>query len=181
MIVKQTQRGFGRIEFKDRYDVACSLQRSSLASEDCVWLGCDEPDPKVCIPGKGWQKVQLPEDCVTNTRMHLTRQQAKGLLPHLQAFARTGEIEIIPPTKAQLWRKVAMVFGELLLCEGPDRTTFSICFGENSVTLAVVRSLIADARGTLAWTSASTERGLRRKLIRRIAKLEAALAAWEAA
>jgi hypothetical protein len=87
-----TPRGFGKIEFTDRYGVACSLQESSLATERAIWLGCNDADPRVCVPGKGWVPVPLPEDAVANTRMHLTQEQVKELLPYLQHFAETGEV-----------------------------------------------------------------------------------------
>lgn len=70
----KTLRGFDRIDFKDRYNQFCSLQKSSLASEDAIWLGVD-----IDLDGK------------ENTRMHLTREQVKELLPHLQRFAETGD------------------------------------------------------------------------------------------
>lgn len=68
MHIKKTQRGFDLIEFVDHYGAACSLQKSSLATEDCIWLG-------------------------TNTnRMHLTQEQVSQLLPHLQEFVENGEL-----------------------------------------------------------------------------------------
>lgn len=93
MKVKHTERGFVRIDFKDRYNIACSLQKSSLADEDAIWLGCNKADPQVCIPGKGWTKIEMPEEYIANTRMHLTREQVKTLLPFLQKFVETGELE----------------------------------------------------------------------------------------
>lgn len=68
MHIKKTSRGFDLIEFVDHYGAACSLQKSSLATEDCIWLG-------------------------TNTnRMHLTQEQVSQLLPELQSFVETGEL-----------------------------------------------------------------------------------------
>ncbi|MCK9544475.1 MAG: hypothetical protein M0R03_20850 [Novosphingobium sp.] len=43
---QQTSRGFEYYEFIDRYNTKCSLQKSSLAFEDCIWLGCDDANPK---------------------------------------------------------------------------------------------------------------------------------------
>jgi hypothetical protein len=68
MNIEKTERGFDIIEFLDRYGVECSLQKSSLATEDCIWLGVNE------------------------SRMHLTQGQVKALLPYLQRFVDTGEI-----------------------------------------------------------------------------------------
>jgi len=37
----KTNRGFAIYTFKDRYGKDCSLQKSSCATEDQVWLGLD--------------------------------------------------------------------------------------------------------------------------------------------
>jgi hypothetical protein len=93
----KTDRGFALIEFTDRYDAPCSLQKSSLATEDAIWIGVDDADPKILASkvqegGTGWVKYPIPEDVSLNTRMHLTREQVAELLPHLQKFVDTGEI-----------------------------------------------------------------------------------------
>jgi hypothetical protein len=69
----RTARGFARADFKDRYGAACSIQQSSLATEDCIWLGVDLPD------GQG--------------RMHLSQEMAADLIPLLERFIATGEID----------------------------------------------------------------------------------------
>lgn len=98
MKTKRTERGFDRIEFVDEYDKQCSLQKSSLATKACVWFGCDEIGLKKFTPGEGWTDVHLRQDGpygishIANTRMHLTRAQVKKLLPYLQKFVETGEI-----------------------------------------------------------------------------------------
>ena len=69
MIATKTARGFALYEFTDRYGKACSLQRSSIATEDCIWLGVDEGD-----------------------RMHLTPEMVKALLPALKQFAKKGTL-----------------------------------------------------------------------------------------
>ena len=89
---KPTARGFSRFEFSDRNQVSCSLQQSSLATESAIWLGCNAADPQVLVPGEGWKPVPMPEGYIANTRMHLTQDQVKALLPHLQRFAETGEL-----------------------------------------------------------------------------------------
>ncbi len=73
---KKTVRGFDCGEFVDRYEQKCSIQKSSLATEDCIWLGVDTN-----IKG---------ED--VDERMHLTQEDVKDLLPGLRHFARTGEL-----------------------------------------------------------------------------------------
>jgi hypothetical protein len=91
----KTVRGFSLIRFRDRYNIPCSLQKSSLASEDAIWLGCDDANPRVFMPGKGWAPIEMPEGHLVNTRMHLTQEQAAELIPLLQHFVDTGEL----PTK----------------------------------------------------------------------------------
>lgn len=90
--IGQTHRGFVRIEFTDVYGVRCSLQKSSLATEDAIWLGCNDADPKVMIPGSGWKPWPMPDDYIANTRMHLTREQVRELLPILRHFVETGDL-----------------------------------------------------------------------------------------
>ncbi len=61
-------RGFLKGKFKDLYGYDCSIQKSSLATQDCIWLGC-----------KG-------------NRMHLTQDMAAELIPLLQHFVETGDL-----------------------------------------------------------------------------------------
>lgn len=113
MKLYKTERGFGIIKFKDRYGHKCSLQKSSLASEDCIWFGPDEACPQILASQSekikrqqevllptlnrkeattGWVPYPLPKDVDLYTRMHLSRKQVKKLLPHLIKFVFTGEI-----------------------------------------------------------------------------------------
>lgn len=86
MDVKRTSRGFSLIEFTDRNGEKCSLQKSSIATEDCIWLGSDE-DPKKHL-GQ-W----------LGSRMHLSQAQVKELLVPLKFFAKTGRLPTrIKPT-----------------------------------------------------------------------------------
>jgi hypothetical protein len=89
--VDTTSRGFTRIDFEDRYQNGCSLQMSSLASEAAIWFGCDDPEPRILVPNEGCQPVVIP-GLLTNTRMHLTQEQVRELLPYLQHFVDTGEL-----------------------------------------------------------------------------------------
>lgn len=75
--IYRTPRGLRRADFKDRYDEDCSIQDSSLATEDCIWLGCNEGTHHLgtCI-----------------ARMHLTREIAKDLIPLLQYFVDHGRL-----------------------------------------------------------------------------------------
>lgn len=79
MEVTPTQRGFLRGQFKDRYGADCSIQKSSLATEDCIWLGCDHETVD-----------QQGRPC--GARMHLTQQMAAELIPMLQYFVETGDL-----------------------------------------------------------------------------------------
>lgn len=94
---KHTNRGFSLYEFKDRGGNECSLQKSSIATEQCIWLGANETIANIGMP---WQKITEKEikekfnanEIITNSRMHLTQKQVKKLLPILTKFAETGEI-----------------------------------------------------------------------------------------
>lgn len=76
---KKTIRGFALIEFDDLYEQKCSLQKSSIATTDAIWLGVSNTGEKL-----GNKDV--------NNRMHLNRKQVKELLPHLIKFIETGEL-----------------------------------------------------------------------------------------
>jgi hypothetical protein len=80
----ETRRGFGVINFLDRYNQVCSLQDSSLATEPAIWFGVDNTGPYMSGPsGERSEDVQ--------NRMHLTQSMVKTLLPYLTKFAETGE------------------------------------------------------------------------------------------
>ena len=73
----KTSRGFAVASFEDRYGNGCTLQKSSLATEDAIWFG-------VSSDRQGGD--------VENGRMHLSRAQVADLLPILQRFVATGEL-----------------------------------------------------------------------------------------
>jgi hypothetical protein len=95
MEMKTTQRGFTVGHFIDRFGNKCSLQKSSLATEDAIWFGID--DPKLTIfENEGMGKyiiTDMPKTFSVDSRMHLTREQVAELLPILQRFVETGEID----------------------------------------------------------------------------------------
>lgn len=98
MKLSKTARGFPYYEFKDNNGVTCSLQKSSSALEPKIWLGVDDGNPqimasKIIEGGIGWVKYPIPEDVLLTTRMHLTIAQVKKLIPVLQNFVKTGEID----------------------------------------------------------------------------------------
>lgn len=88
----KTLHGFDLLKFRDSNGVECSMQKSSAASENKIWLGCDEANPKVLVNGRGWVPLPMPDDYLATTRMHLTREQVAELLPSLQRFVATGEL-----------------------------------------------------------------------------------------
>ena len=105
--VTPNARGFNLGEFTDRYGMGCSIQKSSLASEDCIWLGIDDAKPQIMSSDaiklglrkatfdendNGWVKFEIPKELSLATRMHLTREQVKKLLPLLNKFVETGDI-----------------------------------------------------------------------------------------
>jgi len=107
--VKKSPRGFEYIEFKDRYDTACSLQISSLA--DCaepglsaVWLGTEDLNPQVMAKDaasvgvetdqqNGWVPFPIPDKVNLSARMHLSRNQVASLIWHLQQWLDTGSFK----------------------------------------------------------------------------------------
>jgi hypothetical protein len=65
-----TARGHSVGYFTDHLETRCSIQKSSLTGETCVWLGLDQP---------------------RGARMHLTRAMAKEIATALLRFAEAGE------------------------------------------------------------------------------------------
>ena len=90
---RKTNRGFDIVTFKpESCEGICSLQKSSAAEKDYIWLGEDQPKIKSLVYGEGWVEQKLPEDQIIFGRMHLTREEVKALLPYLQRFVETGEV-----------------------------------------------------------------------------------------
>lgn len=94
----KTNRGFDIHHFLDYYNNRYSLQKSS-ATEDAIWLGIDDANPQIMAKDcpavstdVGWVSYPIPAEVLLTTRMHLTRDQVKDLLPILQKFVDTGEL-----------------------------------------------------------------------------------------
>ena len=94
-----TERGFRAGMFEDFNGEKCSLQKSSIATEDCIWLGPDDANPMIFTPhgNPAWQPMPMPElvaggHVSFTTRMHLTREMVAELLPALHHFVNTGEL-----------------------------------------------------------------------------------------
>ena len=93
--LKQTNRGFNYLIFQDSNGQDYSLQESSSATQPKVWLGIEDPHPKVLMK-HGWRDINLDEiakqQVHLSTRMHLTQEQARELIQHLQKFVDTGRL-----------------------------------------------------------------------------------------
>ena len=83
---KLNNRNFAYYKFKAHNGVKCSLQKSSLATQDAIWLGADEIGLKEFVAGRSpsLQDVNLVNNethhFAANNRMYLTRKQVKKLL-----------------------------------------------------------------------------------------------------
>lgn len=110
-----TKRRFPYVAFTDRYGAECSIQLSSLETDNAIWFGVNEADPKIMARDayrlglshllqegperlNGWVKYPVPDEVQFTTRMHLTQEQVKTLLPILQFFAEHGTF----PTQAEV-------------------------------------------------------------------------------
>lgn len=100
-----TPRGFIKLLFKDSYNVLCSLQESSNAEDDYIWLGIENVEPcimeadaikLVLIPEKefpsGFVDYPIPEEVLLTKRMHLSKEQATILGLKLLHFGASGDI-----------------------------------------------------------------------------------------
>lgn len=101
--LEPNHRGFPTATFNDRYGSRCSIQKSSIATEDCIWFGVDDASPQIMASdaqkmgmptssNNGWVPFPIPKEVLLTTRMHLTREQVADLLPLLQKFVETGEL-----------------------------------------------------------------------------------------
>jgi hypothetical protein len=106
MINKKTKRGFVLVEFHDKNNQVCTIQESSLASENCIWLGLDKVSPCVMrsdaqklglpLPDEdttGWMDYPIPSQVSLNSRMHLNRGQVQDLVLKLQQWLDSGSLE----------------------------------------------------------------------------------------
>lgn len=98
-----TSRGFAIGEFEDLYGEKCSIQKSSLATDDAIWLGIDDAKPMIMAKDAmalglnpetnvGWVPYEIPDQVFLTTRMHLNREQVAALIPILQKFVDTGDL-----------------------------------------------------------------------------------------
>ena len=92
MELGNTGRGFSIAKFKDRSGLKCRLQKSSLATEDCIWLGVAEDKISRLLPNKGWEDVELDGEVLIHNCMELTQEHVRELLPYLIKLAETGDL-----------------------------------------------------------------------------------------
>lgn len=78
MKLEKTNRGFLVGKFTDAYGANCSIQESSIV-EPHIWLGSDDDQQRHHVTGE-----------LMSTRMHLSQEQVRELLPLLTYFAETG-------------------------------------------------------------------------------------------
>lgn len=96
-------RGFMIGKFKDSNGVECSIQESSaMRTEEeggnCLWFGANDIGLKIFIPNgnPSWRDIDIKdvfpqaETALANTRMHLSQEDVRKLLPTLEYFAEHG-------------------------------------------------------------------------------------------
>ncbi|MCH6573728.1 MAG: hypothetical protein IH795_00780 [Bacteroidetes bacterium] len=100
---KTNERGFKYQGRADLYGYQYSIQNSSLATDDAIWFGIDDPKPQIMASQAkslgvetkettGWIPFPIPAEVLLSTRMHLNREQVAELLPVLQHFVDTGAL-----------------------------------------------------------------------------------------
>lgn len=99
-----TERGFSLLTFSDLYGTVGTVQKSSLATTDAIWLGVKELKAEVSVHDatkmgldiskavNGWVPYELPPEVIAHQRLHLNQEQVAELIPILQKFVDTGEL-----------------------------------------------------------------------------------------
>ena len=102
-MMAKTERGFDLIEFKDSDGNQCTIQKSSSAKEDKVWIGISSAQATIFASeaakqgyptnaGQGWIDFYIPEEVIIPTKMLLNKKQAASIINTLQKFVNTGDI-----------------------------------------------------------------------------------------
>lgn len=95
----KTGRGFNVRAFTDLYGSTCSVQDSSLATDDAIWLGVDDGGHfNMQTSEEEWRRRHPDMTRATGGRMHLSRGQVAALLPLLQHFVASG---MLPSPEAE--------------------------------------------------------------------------------
>lgn len=103
MKFENTPRGFAIAKFSDLYGAGCSIQKSSVATDDAIWIGIVDAEPQIMATQAaqlgvkteettGWVPYPVPCQVSLTTRMHLNREQVDALIPVLQRFVDTGDL-----------------------------------------------------------------------------------------
>lgn len=85
----KTERGFALNTLTDGYGNEFSVQKSSSATDDFVWVGVTRPRVEV---GPPWRPFEMPPNASIWSRAHLTREQAREVGEALLRFAETGKL-----------------------------------------------------------------------------------------
>jgi hypothetical protein len=101
----RTQRGFGKVEFQDGYGNRCSIQQSSSAMDNYLWIGCDDAANTAVVMAvhaadvgvktderNGWVPYPIPKQVLIHDRMHLNRADVRKLVKRLNIWLKTGEL-----------------------------------------------------------------------------------------
>ncbi len=88
-----TYHGSIRADFTDMNNIKCSIQESSLATGDAIWLGRNE----------GLHDSDTGE-CMA--RMHLNRSQVAELIPALQFFVKHGQLPPVGYSPPLTFKKI---------------------------------------------------------------------------
>lgn len=101
----RTQRGFGIVKFKDGYGYDCTIQQSSSAMGDFLWIGVDNAQQHAQVMAvharhfgiqtdqmNGWVEYPIPKEVMIPDRMHLERKDVRRLVKLLNNWLRTGEL-----------------------------------------------------------------------------------------
>lgn len=103
--MEKTQRGFNINKFKDNYGSECSIQESSSAMDNLIWFGVNNANPQIMVydaqrlgldtsgAQNGWMDYPVPKEVSMSTRMHLDQKTLHKLMPSLESFVDTGDLE----------------------------------------------------------------------------------------
>lgn len=131
MEINKTSRNFDFGKFEDLNHNQCSIQASSLASEDAIWLGIDDPNLVVFEnESKGaYIKTVMPNNFMVNARMHLNRDQVALILPLLISFAENGTLHSDLSNKEDqldyMISRLNVIHLELMRLDGIDPNVFN--------------------------------------------------------
>lgn len=109
--VTTNARGFATVEFTDSYGEQASITCSSQVGDyedsyerpgtSALWLGLGKVEPKIMATDArahgvdtqettGWVPYPIPEAVLMNTKMHLNREQVRGLISRLEHWLEHG-------------------------------------------------------------------------------------------